>query len=179
MKIWYILQTFFTIPAIISGRLLQPKTDDFSFLNGNWLQIYSSKFVQESTEIDWDCVDVSITVDSTNQTVNITKSAILHNHVNLLVHQTRMYHQDTVNNTLSLSPIGSNSTIIPNLVMKHIEPNYIIITGSDYLTMIVLTRDYASFFESNNNDALQLLKSFNYTTYYKYPQISYNPFCME
>jgi len=179
MKIWFILQIFFIYPIITSGRLLQPKAADFSFLNGNWLQIYSSKYVQESTEIDWDCVDVSITVNTTNQTINITKSAILHNHVNLLVHQSRMYQQDTVNNTLSLTPIGSNSTIIPNLVIKHMDPNYIIITGSDYLTMIVLARDYTSFFENNNNDALQLLKSFNYTTYYKYPQISYNPFCME
>lgn len=167
-------------PIIATCRILEPKSMvNISFLNGSWIQMYSSKYVQESSEIDWDCVTVDISVTSNNN-INITKSAILHDNKNLVTSQTRIYKTiNGVNSDLLLSPIlGASLSIIPNLALKYIHNNYIIITGMDYLTMYIIVRNYDIFIHENDADALQLLKSFNYTTYYKYPNLSFASSCL-
>ena len=41
---------FLLFPIIASSRILEPKSVvNVSFLNGSWIQMYSSKYVQEST----------------------------------------------------------------------------------------------------------------------------------
>jgi hypothetical protein len=175
MKIWNILPIFFIYSSFASSRLLQPKSSPLSFLNGNWFQIYSSKYVQESTEIDWNCIDVVVSTNNNN--VNILKNAMIHNHKETGFVQNRTYELSNVNNTLLLTPLAISSSVIPNLQLKHIDDNYVILTGLDYLTMYVWTRNYSDFFSNNNNEALQLLRNFNYTTYYKYPHLSYNDYC--
>jgi hypothetical protein len=172
---------FLLFPIIASSRILEPKSVNVSFLNGSWIQMYSSKYVQESTEIDWDCVTVDISVNPNNNNINITKSAILHDNKNLVTTHTRIYNAingvDSI--LLLLSPIlGTSSSIMPNLALKYINDNYIIITGMDYLTMYIIVRDYETFIHYNDDDALQLLKSFNYTTYYKYPNLSFSSSCL-
>jgi len=172
---------FLLFPIIASSRILEPKSVvNVSFLNGSWIQMYSSKYVQESTEIDWNCVTVEISVNPKNNNVNITKSAILHDSKNLVTSQTRVYNAiNGVDSILLLSPIlGTSSSITPNLALKYINDNYIIITGMDYLTMFIIVRDYETFIHVNDDDALQLLKSFNYTTYYKYPNLSFSSSCL-
>jgi hypothetical protein len=163
--------------SLVVSRLLEPITKDISFLNGQWLQIYNSKYVQESSEIDWDCVEVSISTE--NNRVNITKSAILHNHKNLPTFQTRIYQSSMVNDSIILTPISISSSVVPTLEIKYEGIGYLIITGLDYLTMYVWVQNYNTFFNFYNSEALDLLKSFNYTTYYKYPKLSYHEDCLE
>ena len=123
---------------------------------------------------------VDISVNPINNNVNMTKSAILHDNKNLSTNQTRVYKAITgVDSILLLSPIlGTSSSIIPNLALKYINSNYIILTGMDFLTMFIIVRDYETFIHDNDDDALQLLKSFNYTTYYKYPNLSFASSCL-
>jgi hypothetical protein len=66
---------------------------------GNWTQMYNNRYVQETTEIDWDCVHVSFLQSGPD--VILQKSGIQHHprHVTL---PSIKYHLHEKNNTFSL-----------------------------------------------------------------------------
>jgi len=173
--------------AGMSGaRLLSPvaKQDPMS---GWWEQAMSSRYVHETTEIDWDCVKLHLEVEEGsdgNDLVHYNKTADLHDLKNTITSVQRTYRRVVdEDGVISLIPVSVTSTTFPSLVVRSSknmtdDSGYLILTGTNNLTLYVLTRDYAAFINSLfYQEVLELLQSFDYTSYYKFPLSSYSSAC--
>jgi hypothetical protein len=57
------------------------------------------------------------------------------------------------------------------------EVEVIVLTGSDNLSLYVLALNYSDYIKNYNKNILDLLKTFQYNSYYKYPLASYSFSC--
>jgi hypothetical protein len=146
----------------IFARLNQP-VNNLPIL-GQWQQLYSSRYVQESYEIDWHCIHVNISTDNENHVIIEKKPLIHHLPSNLTFKESYDVHDSDI-----LVPNGQYYvTIFPNLVIKN-EDQYIILVGQDNLSLFILSKNATVFETEYKKEALDKVKSFNFTTYYKFP----------
>lgn len=149
-----------------------------TLFNGNWYQLWNNRYVQETNEIDWNCINVHI--HNTHDIFHLEKDAILHNNKNITIKKNYIYKL----NDDKFFPLLLESVINPVLEIKLLGPiynnqyDYIVLTGADNLTMFTFTRDINIFNEKYLHDVSNALIKFNYTGYYKSPLISYTNFCL-
>jgi len=148
-------------------------------LLGDWIQIYNNRYVQESSEIDWDCTQVSIQGNQTH--VVIDKHSILHHNFDLPIHKSTDYSIYTYNGELILNSIQPLSVTNPILVLKNTQPpipsdepyDYVILTGTDQLTLFVLVRNI-DVFSKYLSDISTAIIDLHYTGYYLSPMSCYD-----
>jgi len=161
---------FFYLFMTIKARLNQP-VNQLSIL-GSWVQAFSSRYVQESYEIDWKCINVHISTDSENHVI-IEKEPLIH-YLPTNISFKKSYDLQEEN---LLVPVHQPSIISPSLLLKYENDEYCILTGSDNLSLFIFTKNITEFDENCKTDALNKIKSLNYTTYYKYPIQLYSNKC--
>ena len=148
---------------------------DLEAFSGDWLQVKTSHYVQTTSEIDWFCTDVNVT-KLDNNTVKISISprihAIYYNHNKIVT----TYYIENDNNNIVL-----NST--EPLLLRHTGPiiddqyDYTILTGYDNVTLFVWARDFGRYYQYYDEEASQLIESWDYNTTYKEPSSVYSNFC--
>jgi hypothetical protein len=164
------------------ARLLSPPVA-IDPLSGLWIQAFSSRFVQETTEIDYDCVTINFSIEEGSDLVHYNKRANLHRVKNSTTSIDRTYRREVEDDVMSLVPLSVSSTTFPTLLVRGSknmtdDDGYVILTGTNNLTLYVLTRNYGAFVASVfYEEVLDLLRSFDYTTYYKFPLSSYSVDC--
>lgn len=168
------------MPFLGACRLLSPQAVDW--MDGNWIQAFSSRYVQETTEIDWSCVRIEFSSEE-KDLVYSNKTACLHHLDGVRTSIQRTYRREVDGENILLVPVSISSTTFPTLVVRSSrnmtdESGYMILTGTNNLTLYVLTRNYGVFVASAYyEEVLDLLRTFNYTTYYKFPLSSYSADC--
>jgi len=141
---------------------------DISKLVGDdWIQVYSNRYVQESTEVGWKCVKVNISSHH-NDTLFISKSALLENN----------------------TPISSNLTLVPNSTtlfksneneiyqLRDCNENYILWTLNDDMSLFIWTRNLLEFKTYYEWRIMERFVFWNYVGYYKFPLSSYSLQCI-
>jgi hypothetical protein len=156
-------------------------------MSGWWEQVMSSRYVHETTEIDWDCVKLHLDVEEGNDgsdLVHYNKTASLHDLKNTTTSVQRTYRRVVdEEGVISLIPESVTSTTFPTLVVRSFKKmtddgGYLILTGTNNLTLYVLTRNYEAFINSvNYEEVLEFLGTLDYTSYYKFPLSSYSSAC--
>lgn len=164
----------------VKGRFIRNLDNEPNFY-GNWTQIYNNRYIQETSQIDWDCVNVSIKKSSNN--VIIQRKAVVHHLIN--VHTNPIYYSLNMKNKMYvLNPISNISSILnPSLYFKYIKYDeshniqFMIITASDNISLYVLCKNPEEYSKKYDKEVKKLLNDFNYTTYYKFPLNTYHPSC--
>ena len=161
---------------MISG-ILNVEPFNFSNLNGHWFQIWNNRYVQETNEIDWNCVNVNI--EAKQDRITVHKNAILHGNPNMTIQ--KMY-QYKISSHDELVPTSNLSIINPTLDVKIYGPTsthyeYIALTGKDNLSLYTWVRDIDVFNDKYIHDVSNLLIKYQYTGYYKSPLSSYESYC--
>ena len=188
-SIFYLL-SFFSIPMVFSQSTgprhhlrKQQEQDNFPNITGEWVQTFSNRYVQNTIEIDWDCVMVNI--ENINNTFSITKSASLHGQKNLTIRQTKLYSpsKDSQGRLLLKSKTPS-SVVVPDLYLSYNgpfenaqSPEYLIFTGSNDLSLFVFAKNWENFQDNLKFIVLNLIQEIGYTNYYKTPMPSYADTC--
>jgi hypothetical protein len=151
-----------------------------SYLQGVWTQIWNNRYVQETNEMDWNCISVYVSYNKTNDIWSIKKNAILHNNKHLPIQKYYSYRLSQS----ELVPIDNKSLINPILDLKVTGPvsnqhyEYLVLTGQDNMTMFTWVRDIDIFNEKYMHTVSNLLIQYNYTGYYKSPLACYNNICL-
>lgn len=162
------------------GEINNNKTN-INQISGDWIQVLSSRYVQETSEIDWDCVKVNIKFNNDNSTI-IHKNAFLHQLEIIPINNTKLYSLSLNQKSKNFELISKvNSTISPNLEFKYIHKinqtvNYFILTGSNNMSLYVLAKSFNDY-KNHKNEINKLLTDFQYTSYYKYALPSYSSAC--
>ena len=91
-------------------------------LAGQWIQVYNNKFVQETSEIDWGCVHVSIELNHSINQLHIKKEAILHNNEQLTATKETTYLIYTNYGNLVMRSITLLSITNPILILQKTGP---------------------------------------------------------
>jgi len=181
-----ILQIIYSISLLILpvvarlGDLKEKEKISEPHITGKFVQIYNSKFVDETSEIDWNCVSVNIT--NHNNTFLIEKNGFLHKQPNIPASSSKMYELEHKNNTWNLIPKSKIGVVSPILEIKFINNdddilNYMILTGKDNLTMFLFATNYTNFVKKYENEAKKKFNEFKFNSYYKYPKSTYGSGC--
>jgi hypothetical protein len=124
-------------------------------LIGDWIQVYSNYFVQTTKEIDWGCVKVRV-----NDTT-VTKTYDEH-------------HNPKEKRSVTFPKLS----YFADLIVKGWSDNYIILTGTDNITMYVWARDFDTFMINDNSGVISQTLGWDYDTTYKALAPSYSEFCV-
>lgn len=136
-------------------------------INGKWIQADSNRYVQETSEIGWNCVTVNLTKNGDQ--LSITKSAIQNN--------------NNVSSDMTLFPVLDK----PNLYVDNINNVYYEIRYNDSNSLLWTTDDGATYIwvrdyiEFKTNDEWNLLNKFEiwgFTGYLHFPIPSYDLTCI-
>lgn len=168
------------LPAVARLGDLKEKISE-PHITGKFVQIYNSKFVDETSEIDWNCVSVNITTKN-NNTLLIEKNGFLHKQPNIPASSSKMYELEHKNNSWNLIPKSKVGVVSPILEIKFINNddsviNYMILTGKDNLTMFLFANNYTNFVKKYEGEAKKKINEFKYNSYYKYPKSTYGYGC--
>lgn len=156
-------------------------------LQGEWSQVYNNRYVKETSEIDWDCINVNITdikfLNESKGNLILEKSAIIHHNIDSIYHKSIDYNIYTNNGELVLHSVQELSVTNPILLMKKFGPiineqyDYIILIGTDNLSLFILARDIDNFNSKYINEISDILIDMQFIGYYKSPLSSYTSFC--
>jgi len=161
--------------------------DAMEAIQGSWLQIYSNRYVQSTSEIDYQCVRAEISpvldANSTIPTVSLTKKAYQHGNFLLPVEWTQTYSltlqneaPESLQDNLLLQPITNSSSVVVALWLRRISPHFIVWSGLDNKTMLVWSRE--SLLDPVDNVlVLQELVELDFNDTYKSPVVSYSLAC--
>lgn len=154
---------------------------NITHISGDWNQVLSSRYVHETSEIDWDCVKVNIKFNDDNSTI-IHKNAFLHQLEIIPTNSTESYSLKLNQKSKNYELISKiNSTISSNLEFKYINKinqtiNYFILTGSNNMSLYVLAKSFNDY-KNHKNEIMKLLTDFEYTSYYKHALPSFSSAC--
>jgi len=150
-----------------------------TLITGKWYQLWSNRYVQETSEIDWNCVKLEINYINNLYTFN--KSAIIHNNHNINIKKNITYiwsekddkfypypYQTIVNPIVEIKIFGE---------ISNNQYDYLVLTGKDNLSMFTIVRDIDKFNEKYIHQVSNLLFKYNYTGYYKSPLSSFTNIC--
>jgi hypothetical protein len=145
-------------------------------INGQWIQVLSNRFVQETFEKDWKCIQTNIYPNKNNNII-IEKNGIIKNFKDLNITLITEYNlKQNQNKYYILYPI---SMFTLPLQIKYIKENkYIIMTDLNNNSLFVFSNDYLDFYKTYKNETMDLIRSLNFTNYYKYPLPSYTQDCL-
>ncbi|NDE13977.1 hypothetical protein EBZ80_03510 [bacterium] len=172
MKVWSVL---LLLCAGASARLGAPPFPDF--LEGNWIQVLSSRYVQQTAEIDWDCVRIqfSRTPDSN---VTITKTGIMHNRPELVATVIRDYQPELVENRWVFHPLHIHSLRRIDLSLDyHNGTEIAVVSSDDRLSVCVWTRTWDTYTQNSRNIS-KILHQLDFATYYRFPIPSFTEACL-
>lgn len=161
------------ITCVNSDEYLRKKNSlDYNKLTGNWIQISNNHYIQETSEIDWSCIKVSINKTDTN-TIKISKSPYIHNIYYAPNKLTTNYYikdrlLDAGNYSLIIKKVGP---IVEN------KYDYTILAGTNNISLFILARDYNRY-DNYRGEVDKLLDLWNYTTYIKKPLPTYEVACI-
>jgi hypothetical protein len=193
MKLFKIFNNLLYLVPLCFARLNEPRNTSIenylNSLSGLWAQAYSSRYVQESIQIDWSCVTQNITFQypsSEKILCEVTAKSTIHHNRPTVTQLTESFNVNASDlNEIKLSS-NKTSAIKPNSwIIKYVGRNevnnkvdFIIVTNTDQISMFVLVKDYKNFTDDLKNVIIELLKSFDYTTYYKYPIETFDDSCL-
>lgn len=152
MNFWWLL-------CLISGVL-------GGVIHNDYVQVYSNYYVQSTIEVDWKCIRVGVTRDQEN--LNVTKNGYLHGIYGSPVQSSTSYN-------ITNEKLHSDKD---TLVLRVENKDYLLLTGTNNLTLYVWAKDYDRFMNNHNTDVQQYLKSINFTGTYKSPKFSFTSTCI-
>lgn len=146
---------------------------------GLWQQVLADTFVAESTEIDWHCVTVNVSLVQEPSVYSVTRRASLHTWLRpreSTVQQTRSYKYDAA--TEQLREVLPPDAIQNNTYWaRSWTPDAVILTGIETPSLEVWTRDADRFFRNEYVDLLPRLIEWGYHTDRKSPVVTYTTTC--
>lgn len=151
-------------------------------LVGDYVQVFSSKYLVTSSLIGLSCVTVSVTGTSKKGVLNVTQSAIQHGHKNMRVVKTRMF-SGWGQNTSAVPwtdgiPGPSQVFETPGYLVRCAwpvkSPQLIIWTGLDNLSMEVWTTDIERYVQAWDTLVKNYLTTIEYRGGYKTPVLTYD-----
>ena len=155
-----------------------------SSIYGPWLQIYSDRYVQTTSEIDYSCVKVDIhpIFSVSSPALSVSKHAYQHGNSHLPVLWSYNYTiswtldgTSVMEDNLVLLPTkGSPSLVVP-LWLRRNTDNYVIWTGMDNKTMFVWARGFSP--PEEKSRILEQLAELEYNGTYKTPISSFSEIC--
>jgi len=168
------LRIFFIIlsACVSTAAVLTP-----SMLNHTWTQVYSTYYIQSSSEIDWKCVKAFITVS--NSTIAIKKKALLHGLLRSYVYNNAVYNiTGVVENRIMLQNEKDKAIILCQADTD--RPEYCIFSTplSTQLSSFVIARDYNIFMSQYAEEVNDILTSSNMSGIYKTLVPSYTNICI-
>ena len=158
-------------------------------IQGSWLQMYSNRYVQTTSEIDYHCVRAEVspvlsTSNSTVPTVSLTKKAYQHGNPLLPVEWTQTYsmtfqkeNEKSLQDNLLLQPASkTSSAVVVPLWLRRVSPTFLLWSGLDNKTMLVWSR--WSLDPVDTVLILQELVQLDFNDTYKSPVASYSLACL-
>jgi hypothetical protein len=148
---------FLTILATVFGERV--------VLDGDYYQIYSNRYVQMTSEIDIQCVNVSVRTDPEN--VVIIKTGYVHGL------KTTPYNVTYVFKEIPPGILYSHDTVLD---VRDVGPSkdYIIMSGHDNLSLYVWVKDVDQFNRVYKTIVQDRIDAWSYNNEVKAPLISYN-----
>ena len=113
-------------------------------LQGHWNQLYSNKYVQLTTEIDWKCIHVYVNVSESSKEMTYYKKASLHGGPQTVT--TPEVHAHLHNDATKFTVSDKNYDVHPY------SKNTVIITGEDHPSFYV----WQSSSEEKNDDPVDI-----------------------
>ena len=172
---------FFTLSAASN---LRSTLGGVQSVHGRWLQIFSDRYVQTTSEIDYSCVtvDVQPLFNISSPMVSISKRAYQHGNTREPVKWSSNYTlswtlegTSFLEDNLVLNPVKASSVIV-SLWLRRTTDNYILWTGGDNKTMYVWARHLPS--AAEKAVIFQQLGELDFNTTYKTPTSSYSESCL-
>lgn len=153
-------------------------------VHGRWLQVYSDRYVQSTSEIDYSCVTAEIARANTSKpAISISKHAYQHGNIHQPVHWSQTYTLSwTLDGTTSLQdnlvlvPLVTTSSVLVPLWLRRSGDNYMIWTGMDNKTMYVWVHELPK--PAENAHILQQLAELDFNGTWKTPLSSYSESCL-
>jgi hypothetical protein len=175
----------FLLLLSVSGTRAQ-NDDAVDSIQGSWLQIYSNRYVQTTSEIDYHCVRavVASVPDTPIPTVTIHKKAYQHGNMLQPVEWTHTYTVTLQNESwpslqdnLLLEPINKKSPLVVPLWLREISPHYLLWSGLDNKTMLVWS--HSSIMDPEDDAKIRKsLQELEFNGTYKSPVSSYSATCL-
>lgn len=170
----------------IAARHLRSNEIDLLPFKGKWIQWLSDKYVQTTSEVDYQCIRVNVTSAKVNDTevVTLHKDGIQHKNSMMHVHWAHSYVPDLTDPTRSslednlvLQPYRSDSNLVTPLYFRRTNAklDYIIWTGLDNKTMFVWIKEFNDVW---NTDVTLSLTELDFETGYKEPTPSFTAGCL-
>lgn len=149
---------------------------DFSRFNetmiiGDWKQLYSNRFVQDTSEIDWDCVDVHV-----SRHLEIQKSPLIH-HQFYSSYPLKIRLENPREEDDKFIFDVENNLFLQYEIRDFVPNEYIVWTLNDEISMFVWTKNIKKFNETYEDHVFRNLDLWEYNTYYKEPIACYTDFC--
>lgn len=178
---------FFSATAILTNSSLVEEKKiqhGVSTLNGQWLQMYSDRYVQTTSEVDYSCVTVNIqpVFSLSSPMVSVNKHAYQHGNTNMPLHWSQNYSiswsldsSSVLEDNLVLVPTKGSSTVLTPLWLRRTTDNYLLWTGMDNKTMFVWAREFSP--PEEKSRILQQLTDLDFNGTYKTPLSSFSEIC--
>lgn len=181
MKVFGILFSMF---CVTYAQMVSLTNYNESHILGEWVQVYSNRFVQETREVGWKCIHVNVTKIN-NQDLLVVKTGCIHNDttstqfkMSLMTYSGR---QIIPNNITYPIVYTLNSSFTYNLQLRDYNEDaydYLFFTGNDGLSLYIWTRNIVDFKINLDWKVLEKAVFLNYTGYYKFPMPSFTFRCL-
>lgn len=146
-------------------------------ITGKWSQLYSNRFVQETQEIDWYCIEIDTVLKNYHE-LAISKHSILHGNSYLphnyeyTIFLPPIYERDKKLHFKSddINIINNNKYQVEYQIID-IGPHYdyLIWTRNDNASLYIWTRNSSDFKKTYLNNVMEIIKKYDYNDYYKTP----------
>jgi hypothetical protein len=147
------------------------------FIVGNWTQVLSSRYVQQTAEIDWDCVRVRAS-RTPSGVLAIEKTGIMHNTPDLVAIVVREFRPEFVEDRWVFHPVNIQSLRRVDMrVDYHNDTGIVILSSDDRLSVYVWTRAW-DVYTGNSKNISKILHELDFATYYRFPVPSFTGACV-
>lgn len=155
-----------------------------STIYGQWLQIYSDRYVQTTSEVDYSCVTVNVlpVFSLSTPMVSVNKHAYQHGNQHMPLKWSQNYSiswsldsSSVLQDNLVLAPVKGSSSVVTPLWLRRATDNYIVWTGMDNKTMFVWAHEFSP--PEEKSRILQQLADLDFNGTYKTPLSSFSEIC--
>jgi hypothetical protein len=157
---------------------------DESRILGNWKQVYSNRYVQETQEVNWKCVSVNLRKSNGRPgKIMVRKTGYTSNN-----RSNPSCNHFTFNRKNPLKNHSSNNVMIEYITDGHDvytlrdyghDYNYLLWTKYDNSSLYVWAKNVIEFKVNDDWKVLERCVDLNYTGYYLFPLSSYTFNCMD
>lgn len=179
-----VLGILFSVLCVSCAQVLSFTNYNQTQILGQWVQVYSNRFVQETREVGWKCVNVNVTKIDNHDLLVVKTGCINNNTVSTQFKMSLMTYsgRQIIPNNISYPIIYTlDSSFTYQLQLRDYDVDtydYLFFTGNDGLSLYIWTRNIVNFKINLDWKVLEKAVFLNYTGYYKFPMPSFTFRCL-